>query len=116
MSYDKLLEPLTEMRDGCEALLGGAFGKLTNDAREAVKQIYNGTGGLYALFIDIITTISLENTAERAFLMEKFHSLLKLVIQNSQSLLEEMDGPLNEEQVESMQFIHTTGETLRKHV
>jgi signal transduction histidine kinase len=116
MSYEKLLEPLTEMREGCEALLAGGFGKLTNDAREAVKQIYNGTGGLYTLFIDIIMNIGLENTAERAFLMEKFYALLRLVIQNSQGLLDEMDGPLSEEQTESMQFIHTTGEKLRQHV
>lgn len=116
MSYEKLLDPLTDMRESCEALLSGAFGSLTGDARESVKSIYGGTGGLYALFIDIITSLGIENTARRAFLQDKFHELLTLVIQNSKALLDEMDGPLDEEQAMLVQFIHDTGEMLRQYV
>ncbi|MCU0514318.1 MAG: hypothetical protein MUE40_17340, partial [Anaerolineae bacterium] len=116
MGYEKLLDPLNDLRDSCEVLLGGLFGRLTGDARESVKAIHAGTGGLYALFVDIITALGIENTARRAFLQDKFRKLLRLVIDNSRALLAEMDGPLNEEQQVSVTFIYETGVRLQQYV
>lgn len=116
MSYEKILNPITDICESCEALLGGEFGKLTNDARESVKNIYGGAGGLFALFTDIITALGLENTAKRAFLAEKFKLLLRQVIDNSQTLLEGLDGILTEEQEVLVMFIQETGEKLLQHV
>jgi two-component system, sensor histidine kinase ChiS len=116
MGYEKLLDPLGEMRESCEALLAGEYGALTGDARESVKNIYGGTGGLYALFIDIITSLGIENTARRAFLQDKFQDMLRLVNSNSRALLDEMDGPLSEEQQVSVIFISETGEMLSRYV
>lgn len=116
MNYDKVLEPITEICDSCETLLSGDYGKLSNDARESVKTIYGGAGGLFALFMDIITSLGLENTAKRAFLAEKFKELLHQVIDNSQALLAGLDGALTEEQEVSVMFIQETGEKLLQHV
>jgi len=116
MGYEKLLDPLSEIRESCEALLSGEYGSLTGDARESVKNIYAGTGGLYALFVDIITSLGIENTARRAFLQDKFQDMFSLIIPSSKALLDEMDGPLSEEQEVSVMFIYETGETLRRHV
>jgi signal transduction histidine kinase len=116
MSYRKLLDPLTDLREACEALLSGVYGKLTGDAREDVKRIYSGTGALYALFVDIITSLGLENAARRAFLVDQFQRLLQQVIENSATLLQGTDGILDEEQAEMVNFIQTTGYALQAHV
>lgn len=116
MNYDKVLEPITEICEACEALLSGDYGRLSNDARESVKTIYGGAGGLFALFMDIITALGLENTAKRAFLAEKFKEHLRHVIENSRALLGGMDGALTEEQDVMLVFIQETGEKLLQHV
>lgn len=116
MSYNKILDPLTDICESCETLLAGDYGKLTNDARESVKNIYGGAGGLFALFTDIITSLGLENAAKRAYLAEKFKLLLRQIIDNSQALLAGDDGRLTEEQEVSLLFIQETGEKLLQHV
>ncbi len=116
MNYDKVLEPISEICEACEALLSGDYGRLSNDARESIKTIYGGAGGLFALFTDIITSLGLENTAKRAFLAEKFKEHLRQVIDNSQALLAGMDGDLTEEQAVMLLFIQETGEKLLQHV
>jgi signal transduction histidine kinase len=116
MGYEKLLDIPGEIRESCEALLNGEYGALTGDARESVKNIYAGTGGLSALFVDVITSLGIENTARRAFLQDKFFDMLNLVNENSRALLDEMDGPLSEEQQVSLMFISETGEMLRRYV
>jgi len=114
--YNKLLDPITDVRVSAEMLLNGSLGPLTGDQREGIKQLYANAGGLYSLIVDVITNIGLENLSQRAYLPERFNTVLQPLVDNSQSLLAEVDGPLLEEQLVSLLFINETGQMLRKFI
>ncbi|MAU12257.1 MAG: hypothetical protein CL607_20715 [Anaerolineaceae bacterium] len=112
-NYDKLLEPLSEIRITCESLLTGAFGYLGGDQRESVKTIYSSGGGLYALLMDIITSLGLTNIARRPYLCDRFDAVLLPMLDATQSLIDELDGPITEEQLAGLTFISEVGQHLQ---
>jgi signal transduction histidine kinase len=112
-NYDKLLEPLSDIRVTCESLLTGAFGNLGGDQREAVKTLYSSAGGLYALLMDIITSLGLTNIARRHYIKSKFNEVIHPLIDESQSLLDGVDGPLEEEQTVALLFVNEVSHNLK---
>lgn len=114
--YDKLLEPISDISIACESLLMGVFGPMGGDQREGVKTIYASAGGLYALVMDIITSLGLENVARRSYVYNRFMDVLNPIVKNSRALLDEMDGPLTEEQEVTLIFVNEIGMTLHQHI
>lgn len=114
--YSKLLDPVTDIRTTCEALLSGAFGGLGGDQREGLKTIHSNSGGLYALFMDVITSIDIDNLARRPYLHSKFMSLINPIIEHSRSLLDGVDGPLDDEQSVAVEFILHVAELMQGYV
>ncbi|MCA9882786.1 MAG: HAMP domain-containing histidine kinase [Anaerolineae bacterium] len=112
-NYDKLLEPLSEIRITCESLLTGAFGDLGGDQRESIKTIYSCGGGLYALLMDIITSLGLTEIAKRPYLCDRFDAVLLPLLEATQSLMDELDGPVTEEQLAGLMFISEVGHSLQ---
>lgn len=115
-SYDKILTPIDDISTALESLLDGSFGKLMGDQREALKRIYSATWGLHTLFMDVITSIGLENIAQRQSLEEEFPKHLAPIRENARSLLNGEDGPLNEEQEICIEYIHEVGVVLQAYV
>lgn len=115
-SYDKILSPIDDISTALESLLDGSFGKLMGDQREALKRIYNATWGLHTLFMDVITSIGIENIAQRQSLEEEFPKHLAPIRENARSLLKGEDGPLNEEQEICLEYIHEVGVMLQAYV
>lgn len=114
--YDKLLDPISDITASIEALLAGAFGSLMGDQRVGLNRIYVSAWGLHTLFMDIITSLGIENIANRDYLQEKFDDYLHPIINQAQSLLDDYDGPLNEEQEVAVDYIRDSGMTLRAYV
>lgn len=114
--YNKLLEPIADVNTSIESLLAGAFGQLTGDAREGLKQAYASSWGLYTLLLDIVTNIGLETIARRAYLAEKFDGYIDALINNAQNLIDGLDGILNEEQLVAVEFILISGLLLQHYV
>lgn len=112
--YDKLLDPIRDVNHSIEGLLNDAFGKLSGDQREGLKHIYANTWGLYTLFMDVVTSLGIENIAQRNYLREKFAQHADPMVTVTRALLDGMDGPLTEEQAVSIEFIHETGHLLRQ--
>lgn len=110
--YNKLLDPIADIRVSAEMLLNGALGALSGDQREGVKRLYANAGGLYTLIVDVVTNIGLENLSQRHYLADRFDKVLQPLIHGSQGLLDEVDGPLHEEQQVSVLFINETAATL----
>ena len=114
--YDKILSPISEINTSVEALLDGAFGSLMGDQREGLKRIHASSWGLHTLLIDIITSIGIENIARRTYLGEKFDAVVDPIIDISKTLLDGVDGPLNEEQEPLVDYIYQTGNLLRAYM
>lgn len=114
--YNKILDPLTDVKVSTEMLLSGALGTLSGDQREEVKRLYTHTSSLYTLFVDVIMAIGLEKIAARPYLSERFSTALDPMQSISRGLLDETDGPLLEEQIVSVQFIAETAQQLRTYV
>jgi K+-sensing histidine kinase KdpD len=115
-SYDKILDPIDDISTSIEALLEGSFGRLMGDQRESLKRIYNSGWGLHTLFLDVITSIGIENIAQRQSLEEQFHVHVAPIRENASSLLAGEDGPLNEEQEICVEYIHEIGIVLQSYV
>ncbi|QPC82306.1 HAMP domain-containing histidine kinase [Phototrophicus methaneseepsis] len=114
-NYDKLLEPISDIRVTCESLLTEAFGRMGGDQRESVKTMYASAGGLYALVMDIITSLGLTNVARRRYIRDKASDVIVPLIEESQSLLDGVDGPLEEEQTVAIMFINEVSHNLRQN-
>ena len=115
-NYDKLLLPIADVTASVETLLDGAFGNLMGDQRESLKRVYAAAWGLHTLLLDIVTNIGIENIAKRSYLPQKFDEYLNPFVTDSMNLIQGLDGPLNEEQHVSVEFIHATGGLLRHYV
>lgn len=116
MNYDKLTVPIQDMLETIHIMLMGAFGGMMGDQREGLLSIYHHAGGLYTLFMDVITHIGVENLCHRAYLRAKFQALVTPIIERSDALLNGIDGPLNEEQVIAVEYLHNTGELLSRYI
>lgn len=114
--YNKILDPLTDVRVSTEMLLSGSLGSLRGDQREQIKQLYSQTSSLYTLFVDVIMAIGLEKIAARPYLSDRFDKTLNPMLSISQGLLDEIDGPLLEEQLVSVQFISEMAQKLMQYV
>jgi K+-sensing histidine kinase KdpD len=115
-SYDKLLDPIDDISTSIEALLDGSFGRLMGDQRESLKRIYSSCWGLHTLFLDVITSIGIENIAQRKGLEEHFKTHIEPIRENARSLLNGEDGPLSEEQEICLEYIHDIGIVLQGYV
>jgi K+-sensing histidine kinase KdpD len=115
-SYDKLLDPIDDISTSIEALLDGSFGRLMGDQRESLKRIYSACWGLHTLFLDVITSIGIENIAQRTGLEEHFQIHILPIRENARSLLNGEDGPLSEEQEICLEYIHDIGIVLQGYV
>lgn len=114
--YQKLLDPIEDITISVEALLNDVFGTLMGDQREDLKRIHAYASDLYTLLAEIITSLGIENVARWAYLEEKFDQILTPLLENSQVLYDGLDGPLEPEQVLSVQHILETGHLLRNNV
>jgi K+-sensing histidine kinase KdpD len=115
-SYDKILDPIDDISTSIEALLDGSFGRLMGDQRESLKRIYSSGWGLHTLFLDVITSIGIENIAQRQSLEEQFRKHVAPIRENARSLLAGEDGPLSEEQEICLEYIHEIGVVLQNYV
>jgi K+-sensing histidine kinase KdpD len=115
-SYDKLLDPIDDISTSIEALLDGSFGRLMGDQRESLKRIYSSCWGLHTLFLDVITSIGIENIAQRKALEDHFKTHVLPIRENARSLLNGEDGPLSEEQEICLEYIHDIGIVLQGYV
>jgi K+-sensing histidine kinase KdpD len=115
-SYDKILDPIDDISSSIEALLDGSFGKLMGDQRESLKRIYSAGWGLHTLFLDVITSIGIENIAQRESLELQFRRHVAPISENARSLLNGEDGPLNEEQEICVEYIYEIGTVLQAYV
>lgn len=115
-NYDKLLNPIAEINTSVEALLDGAFGPTMGDQREGLKRVHSNAWGLHTLLMDVVTNLGIENIARRDYLERKFGEHVQPIVENAQTLLDGVDGPLNPEQVVAVEFICDTGHLLKRHV
>lgn len=114
--YDKLFDPIRDVNHSLEALLNDAFGRLSGDQREGLKHIYANAWGLHTLIMDVVTSLGIENIAQRDYLREKFTQHADPMVTVTQALLDGVDGPLTDEQAVSIEFIHETGEFLQRAI
>ena len=115
-SYDKILDPIDDISTSIEALLDGSFGRLMGDQRESLKRIYSSCWGLHTLFLDVITSIGIENIAQREGLEEHFRTHIEPIRENARSLLNGEDGPLSEEQEICLEYIHEISLVLQAYI
>lgn len=113
-NYNKLVTPIEDMRISVENLLDGGFGHLGGDAREGVKRIYNSSVALYTLIMDIITELGVENVCTRATLQAKYDGYIQEIVANSRTLLDGVDGPLNDEQEMAVSFLYDGARLLER--
>ena len=105
ISYSKLLDPVSDIISLMESLLAGAFGPTTGDQRECYKRIHAYSWGLHTLVMDVITALGLENAATRPAVLERFNALIHPTKATLDNLAAGFDGPLSEEQHETVGFV-----------
>ncbi len=104
ISYNKLLDPVSDIIVSMESLIVGAFGPTSGDQRECYKRIHAYCWGLHTLVMDVITALGIENAATRPIVLERFQRLIRPTKMNLDNLLAGFDGELIEEQLEVMEF------------
>lgn len=106
-SYNKLLDPVSDIITSMESIMVGAFGNTMGDQRESYKRIHTQTWGIHTLMMDIITSLGIDNVATHPQVNDRFHSLLRPIKTNIDDLTSGYDGALNEEQALIMEFVET---------
>lgn len=106
-SYNKLLDPVSDIITSMESIMVGAFGNTMGDQRESYKRIHTYTWGIHTLMMDIITSLGIDNVATRPQVNDRFQSLLRPIKSNIDDLTSGYDGALNEEQALIMEFVET---------
>ena len=114
--YNKIIDPIRDTIVSLEALIEEAFGGLMGDQRESLRVIYVNTWGLYTLVMDIVTALGLDKLSTRSYLLDELHKYINPMITKSQELLDEVDGPLTEEQQVAVEFVHQTSNLLLRFV
>lgn len=104
VSYNKLLDPISEVITAMESLMTGGFGETGGDQRECYKRIHAYCWGLHTLVMDVITAIGIENAATRPIVLDRFQTLIRPTKTNLDSLLAGFDGNLTEEQSEILEY------------
>ena len=98
ISYNKLLDPVSDIITLMESMMAGAFGATTGDQRECCKRIHAYSWGLHTLVMDVITSLGIENAATRPLVLERFNALNHPAKTALDNLSAGFDGPLGEEQ------------------
>ncbi len=105
VSYNKLLDPVSDGIHMMESLLAGAFGPTTGDQRECYKRIHAYCWGLHTLVMDVITALGIENAATRPTVLERFNALNHPIKTMLDNLAAGFDGELSEEQSAVISFM-----------
>ena len=105
ISYSKLLDPVSDIISAMESMMAGAFGATTGDQRECFKRIHAYSWGMHTLVMDVITALGIENTATRPAVRERFNALKHPALAALDNLSAGFDGPLNEEQLITIEFV-----------
>jgi len=104
-SYNKLLDPVSDIITSMESIISGAFGITTGDQRESYKRIHSNCWGLHTLVMDVITSLGIEDVATRPEVYDRFQSLMRPIHDNMEDLIAGYDGDISEEQQLIMEFV-----------
>ena len=105
ISYNKLLDPVSDIISLMESMMAGAFGATTGDQRECCKRIHAYCWGLHTLVMDVITSLGIENAATRPAVLERFNALNHPTKAALDNLSAGFDGPLSDEQQTTIAFV-----------
>lgn len=105
ISYNKLLDPVSDIISLMESMMAGAFGSTTGDQRECCKRIHAYSWGLHTLVMDVITSLGIENAATRPAVLDRFNALNHPAKAALDNLSAGFDGPLSEEQQTTIAFV-----------
>lgn len=106
-SYNKLLDPVSDVITSMESIISGAFGITTGDQRESYKRIHTNSWGLHTLVMDIVTSLGIEDVATRPYIYDRFQSLMRPIKTNIDDIVQGYDGELTEEQSLIMEYVET---------
>lgn len=111
-SYNKLLDPVSDIITSMESIISGAFGITTGDQRESYKRIHTHSWGIHTLVMDIVTSLGIEDVATRPYVYDRFQSLLRPIKSNIDDIMTGYDGDLTEEQTLIMEYVETATESI----
>jgi len=111
-SYNKLLDPVSDIITSMESIVSGAFGMTTGDQRESYKRIHANCWGLHTLVMDVITSLGIEDVATRPEVYDRFQSLMRPIHANMEDLVKGYDGSLSEEQELIMEFVESAVDSI----
>lgn len=106
-SYNKLLDPVSDIITSMESIISGAFGATTGDQRESYKRIHANCWGIHTLVMDVITSLGIEDVATRPAVYDRFQSLMRPIHGNMEDLITGYDGEISEEQQLIMEFVES---------
>jgi signal transduction histidine kinase len=106
-SFNKLLDPVSDIITSMESIVSGAFGITTGDQRESYKRIHAYCWGIHTLVMDIVTSLGLEHIATHPEVNDRFHSLIRPIKTNMRDLIQGYDGELSEEQILIIEYVET---------
>jgi K+-sensing histidine kinase KdpD len=104
-SYNKLLDPVSDIITAMESIMSDALGATSGDQRESLKRIHANTWGLHTLIMDIITSLGMDDIATRPEIYDRFQALTRPIHSNIDDLTSGYDGSLSEEQDVMMGFV-----------
>lgn len=104
-SFNKLLDPVSDIITSMESIVSGAFGITTGDQRESYKRIHAYCWGIHTLVMDIVTSLGLEEIATRPEVNDRFYSLIRPINTNMRDLIQGYDGELSEEQTLIIEYV-----------
>ena len=105
ISYNKLLDPVSDIISMMESMMAGAFGPTTGDQRECCKRIHAYCWGLHTLVMDVITSLGIEYAATRPAVLERFNALNDPTKAALDNLSAGFDGPLSAEQQTTITYV-----------
>lgn len=111
-SYNKLLDPVSDIIMSMESIISGSFGITNGDQRESYKRIHAHCWGIHTLVMDVITSLGIEDVATRPEVYDRFHSLMRPIQANMTDLIAGYDGDLSEEQDLIMEFVASAVESI----
>lgn len=111
-SYNKLLDPVSDIITSMESIMSGAFGTTTGDQRESYKRIHANCWGMHTLVMDVITSLGIEDVATRPEVYDRFQSLMRPIHSNMEDLVNGYDGDISEEQELIMEFVDSAVDSI----
>ena len=111
-SYNKLLDPVSDIITSMESIISGAFGTTTGDQRECYKRIHEYSWGIHTLVMDIVTSLGMDDVATRSYVYDRFQSLIRPIKTNIDDVIQEYDGSLSDEQNLIMEYVESAVESI----